>query len=312
MFTAAIAGWGGTTAVQPGSRYLWAQRFAANAVRVTTNPSKPGEYRSFTRSAASIAFTDAAPTIAPSVANGCLLYGGEPWGTADPAGEVSRYDIYIGPGKVVQVVPYATSGRSGAACIDIHENANNSWGLLTTYDPVLGILSLSKFLSATATTAQYAGRGWDFASLSNIYFDILVADDPVPVALAPAVHVEASSDAGQVVTFATTNLQYEDETVDTHGAWNGSLFTAPVGGTYLIEATFAPNGAVVLTPMIYVNGIGRAIGEIGSGVVDWPVQIVGAYSIAAGDTLSIRSNNSCTRSTAAAQNRVSITRIGDA
>ena len=44
---------------------------------------------------------------------------------------------------------------------------------------------------------------------STCYFDILIAEDPVPVAQAPSVYVEATSDAGRCGMANVTNLQYE-------------------------------------------------------------------------------------------------------
>jgi len=127
----------------------------------------------------------------------------------------------------------------------------------------------------------------------------------------PAVHVEASSDAGQSLTANTTDIQYEDEAVDTYGAWSGTVFTAPVAGTYLVSFCFAPSTATSVTPNVYVNGSNvrsSMFGPAANGTMSW---YCSSHRLAAGDTVKFRSANSCTRNTAPASNWLSITRVGD-
>jgi hypothetical protein len=306
-FTVPIVGWSGTTAVQPGSRYLWAQRFAATATRVTTMPSKPGEYRSYTRAASGTTFSDAAPNAAPSAGNGFLLYGGEAWGAADPAGEPSRYEIYVGPGKVVQISPYANSGRTGKCYIDVRQEGTSASGTLMHYDPTTGVATVEKYLASSATSAQRCAVN-NGADLDNIYFDLLVADDPVPVAIAPSVHVEATSDAGQVCS-GTTQLQFEDKVVDTHGAWNGTLFTAPVSGVYLCTASFRLTAAANM----WVYSSGSTANQHGGVSYSADRAVYSSiFTAAAGQTFTLFTNVTATRaSTGGPDNKIFITRIGD-
>ncbi|HPS76515.1 MAG TPA: hypothetical protein PLS53_00005, partial [Thermoanaerobaculaceae bacterium] len=294
-FRLPITGWSGTTAVQPGSRYLWAQKFAAVATRVTSAPTKPGEYRSRRDT------TDTAPTDVPSVANGFRIDAGS--GLA--AGRISWWDIYVGPGKVVQTAFNKDAGRSGFISTDYHVNSTY-FGCWTNYDAVSGIVTVR---TQVANASDYVGINTvDRASVSACYFDILVADDPVPVAMAPSVHVEASSDAGQVVTGGTTDLQYED-IVAGGGWWNGTVFTAPVAGVYSFCATLSI-GASTNAIEAWSGGSLIRTGSYQAAATTQSV-IAFAHRMAAGETLTFRSNNSGTRSSLAHRNWLSITRVGD-
>jgi hypothetical protein len=243
-----------------------------------------------------------------------LLYGGEPFGTADPSNNPSRYEIYIGPGKVVALQVHAATGRSGGAVIDRFIEGSSSYGSWMTYDPTTGIAVVQKSVHGGASTAQYTAiRASDHAALNDIYFDILVADDPVAIAQAPSVHVEASSDAGQVVTAGSTNLQYEDELIDTHGAWNGSVFTAPVSGVYLIRAGSQTNGSSNTATEMSISIAGKVhYGTYKAAGTSLTMEVVAAGYMSAGQTATIgEAYANYTRSTDANANRLSITRIGD-
>ena len=126
---------------------------------------------------------------------------------------------------------------------------------------------------------------------------------------AKTVHVEASSDAGQVVTAYTTDLQYEDELIDTHNAWSGTVFTAPLKGVYSVTCVSHANASTTLKLYVEKTGPVRAFGP---DVVNGFAAFVAAnIRMNAGETFAIRCDGSFTRSTNADRNRITITRIGD-
>jgi hypothetical protein len=297
-FSAPIAGWSGTTAVQPGSRYLWAQRFAATATRVTTTPSKPGEYR------ARRSGTDTAPTTGPTAGDGFRIDSGS--GIA--AGRINQYDIYVGPGKVVQFPAHLNAGRTGKLCTDLYYNTAYR-GLINSYDPTTGVATICALTDA-AGSAVGVDESLSTAPTTG-YFDILIADDPVPVAIAPSVHVEASSDAGQVVTADVTDLQFEDKSIDTHGAWSGTVFTAPVAGVYAVSAAICSTAAgSVVAVRLYKNGTLYRDGHH-NGTVGQRTAIATDLRLATGDTVRLRAASGVTRDATVVFNWLSITRIGD-
>lgn len=292
-----IAGWSGSQAVQPGSRYLWAQRFAATAVRVTTTPSKPGEYR------ARRGTSDVAPTYPPSAANGLRLKSGSGLG----ANDVSWIDLYIGPQKTVAPIYHLNSGRNGQVDTSFYVTAVYN-GVHFNYDPTNGIASFRVEVANAGDTA-----GWDIVnrgSVTDVFCDLLVADDPIPVALAPSVAVEATDTAGQVCGVAAT-LQYTTKSRDTHGAWSTSThtFTTPVAGTYFLSASCALTSGNTI--YIQVNGATVQYGGT-TGAVNYCAIVSTTLRLSAGDTVVVKTVNNGTRSTTAAENRLSICRVGDA
>ncbi|HPS76518.1 MAG TPA: hypothetical protein PLS53_00020 [Thermoanaerobaculaceae bacterium] len=310
QFAAPILGWSGTQAVQLGSRYLWSERFAASATRVTAPPSGPGQYRAQIRTGGSATFTDNAPSTAPSATDGFRLFASATYGTSDTSGQPSRFVIYVGPRKIVNVVAYKSAGRTGfAASLGLAGSAFY-YGYVWNYDPTAGTVTVEVPPISSATSGLAVGVDETYAVLSSIYFDLVVADDPVPVAMAPSVHVEASSDAGQACTADVTNLQYEDEVVDTHGAWSGSVFTCPVAGVYSVRAGSCDNAAVSIRLDVWKNG-SRYISGVTS-IGGQRTIVVANLKLVAGDTVSIRAAPGTTRTTTAFDNGISITRIGDA
>lgn len=103
----------------------------------------------------------------------------------------------------------------------------------------------------------------------------------------------AGSQTSQAVTANVTNINFT-ASKDSHGAWNGSQFTVPVAGDYVVGASLVTSvGGVTALP--FVNGSAHtglfstssAGGQVTSGAVL-------VASLKAGDLISIRSNATIT------------------
>lgn len=296
-----IQGWSGAQVVQQGSRYLWAQRYATSATRVTAAPAAQGQYRALNTA------VDVAPTTGPSVVDAIRIDG------APAAGRMNEIQIYVGPNKVVQLVGYGATGRTGDISLGFYSDDSPHRGVTFGYNPTTGVARIAA-ATAASSVAGYtlSANGSAVAAINPAYFDLLIADDPVPVAQSQTVYVEASSDAGQVCTAGATNLQYEDESYDTHGSWNGTVFTAPLTGVYAATACTGLNtyGHLVL----YKNGAPYAAGGPNvQGAGGYGVQAIAAsVRLIAGEAISFRyHDNNTTRNTLSWMNRVTIIRIGD-
>jgi hypothetical protein len=182
--------------------------------------------------------------------------------------------------------------------------------------------SASSYLTANGYTIQFQFVATNpnyrlclhVATTSASAYTVQVDDVYVGPATTPAVHVEASSDAGQATTQNVTDHQYEDEVVDTHGAWSGSLFTAPLAGTYHLSACAARSigSAAVHYISIYKNGAAYREGPTCYSGTNPTASVSATIKLAAGETLSVRCPAaSYTRTASAQTNHISITRVGD-
>ncbi len=293
-----IADWSATTPVQQGSRYLWAQRYGAVATQVTTTPANPGEYRSYRLG------VDTTPTDGPSAFAGFRIDSGSGLGV----GRINVYEVFVGRNKVIGFQYYAQPGRQLGLLTEYTYLPSFVYtGVLTAYDPTLGVAYIG---CSGINAGDRVGVTSDFSTaVQEGYFDILVADDPVAVAQAPAVYVEATSDAGQVVT-GITPLEYED--VAYGSAWfDGTTFTAPVDGVYEVSFVFAPDTAIYVIPILYIDGSVVCQGLVGPNATGARSGLSRAVRLSAGQTMQFYSGNGCTRSVDPEINWLTIVRVGD-
>lgn len=122
------------------------------------------------------------------------------------------------------------------------------------------------------------------------------------------VAVEANSNAAQVITANTTNVTFSTTTRDTHGAWNGTVFTAPVSGDYAVYGILYGSSSSN-NVLLYVDGTLRSIigGEAGSSVIYH--KFSGQTFLNAGQQLSIRLGVGVTLVNSSTAHRISISRV---
>lgn len=130
--------------------------------------------------------------------------------------------------------------------------------------------------------------------------------------LAPGVKVLASSNASQAVTADSENVEYEDQEYDSHDAWSGSVFTAPVDGVYQFCANcgiVGSSGGIHL--VLYYQGGALYSSACRSGTANAAVALSAAIPMRAGTTVSFRLTSTETRTADYAKNTLSITRVAD-
>lgn len=176
-FPSASAGGASATMFRLESRY------SASLTRVTTTPAALGEYRARRRAASQYydgaGASDAAPTAAPSSADGFKLYGGEAWGAADPANEPGYYQIYVGLNRrEVRLEFYGSTGRSTVVSIQGWNGSTTVFGTHWSYDPAAGIVHVHRIINSSFTSAQYPAVGiGNFTQYSDVYFSVFVSED---------------------------------------------------------------------------------------------------------------------------------------
>lgn len=122
------------------------------------------------------------------------------------------------------------------------------------------------------------------------------------------VAVEAYNNGSQVITANTTNVTFSTITRDTHGAWNGTVFTAPVSGDYVITGVIN-NVTSSNNVLVYVDGSLKTNigGEAGTSVVLH--KFAGQVFVNAGQQISIRMGVGTTLATSTTNHRISISRV---
>jgi len=123
------------------------------------------------------------------------------------------------------------------------------------------------------------------------------------IAASEKVYVEAAGNAGTVLTASVTNIDFTEIT-DSHGAWNGSVLTAPKTGAYNISGMIR-TGSVQTTIIAYVNGASKkAVSSNSAAFANNP--FYGQFLLNKGDTLSLRSDTGTTLSNIASAHHLFI------
>lgn len=188
-FDIPVSGWtAGVTLSQDKSFRI--SNVIANGTRVTSKPTKLGEWRSMLRNSGAGTHTDTngTPSTLPSAANGILIYNGAAWGTADTNNEPTLYQIYVGKGKKIKWIFYSTTGRTGqvnsAATRFATDITGYDYPLEPDSDGVVTILSPYRDGNETSHTGGFGvGTGTTISGFAHVYFDIEVSSDPHPVGI---------------------------------------------------------------------------------------------------------------------------------
>jgi hypothetical protein len=300
-FTVPIQGWEANQVTQPGSTFKWAEKFGSSAVRVTSTPSAPGEYRAYIKNASSKSGlgTDTTPTNLPSSSDGFRIYS-ESYANAGTSGEPNAYIIFVGKNKNVSFEYYSGAGRTGSFYSDLTSvklDANDllEYGIAALYVPDTGVVIIDASLcSTTQNDARYTGLTTSGNPLSDGRFDIIVSDNPQALAVEKNAYVIATSDSGQSIATTGTDLIFENVTLDSHGIYNTSTgsATAPFDSVAVVDMQFETdsiasdsfsnctldvNGTIVYSKKQRVTlATGRVVGSINA-----------KFAVVAGDRITV-------------------------
>jgi hypothetical protein len=161
-----------------GDPTVWTRISSVLTTRVTAPPASAGQYRTYLKDVSANTGTDGAPTVGPSSTNGMLIYC-KNYATAGTSGQVNRWQMYIGTGKMVRFQVYTTTGFSGGIEIaPIYYGTIVKFGLDTQYDSSTGIATIDCIEQASSVTSRVAGSSFANAGGSpdnpaSVYFDVL-------------------------------------------------------------------------------------------------------------------------------------------
>ncbi len=245
-----IEGWSSNLAVN-NSSYFRISDYLANGTRVTTTPTKLGEYRTLIKSINTFdTFTDTTPTSGwtPTTTDGMRL-DAKGYNAAGTSGQPNRYEIFIGKGKKYVVEAYRTTARTGFVSVDRYVTSSNTeYGTSFSYDPSTGVLVAVVDVNQNTTTNRHFGysleSGSGGANVTNGYFDIIVSDQAIPVGVdAPRSEVMVHTGNGygstntRIRRYTTVQTQTGTDITYADSATLGASFTINTNGLYAMSIT---------------------------------------------------------------------------
>lgn len=245
-FEIPISGWA-TNVVQQNAGMFSIASYLQNGTRVTAAaPTALGQYRSYLRNVSANTYTETngSPGTAPTAADGILIYRNTAWGTVNTNNQPTRYEIFVGKYKQVIWRFYLSAARTGFIdCTPGSFTSTIMIGYATNYDPVTGIASIIAPTDSARTAAANTGFGSTGAAVtSNVYFDIFVSDQVVPVQVQPlrsSVHLDTPNGFGSSSTFIRryTNTKTNIGSAITYADSGtlGATFTINEDGIYSIH-----------------------------------------------------------------------------
>jgi hypothetical protein len=117
---------------------------------------------------------------------------------------------------------------------------------------------------------------------------------------------EYHSNGGTAVTANVTDIPFTTKSVDTHGTWSGTVFTAAYSSLYTVIGKFLATAATTGTVDLYIDGsFRRVIGDTSAVSTD-NKSFQSTIWLNAGQTLSVRSGASLTLDSSAAYSYINI------
>lgn len=117
------------------------------------------------------------------------------------------------------------------------------------------------------------------------------------------------NNGGEVVS-ASVDITFNTKVFDTHNAFNGTKFTAPMDGIYFMSGKFLTTTNSGQEPTCMKNGV-----TVYTGVSDYATatrhHFACMYTLIKGDTISIRADTGCTLSASATQHFIAIQKVGN-
>lgn len=254
-FIVPIQSWTSNVAIA-NSGILRMSEILANGTRVTTTPAAIGEYRSQLRAGNTHTYSDTngTPSPLPTAADGIKIWTPASFATADPSGQPSHYEIFVGKYKAVRPEFYPNSGRLGDINVETQFSAGTCYGLSYSYNPTTGIFSVYNYLNGTVTSTSTGISIDNQTNYQSTFFDLIVADNDFQIQLAgesAEVYVTAGNGRGST---STTVRRFTNIRVNTGSAISyvdsatlGGVFTINVSGVYAIDYYDGTNAAALNT-----------------------------------------------------------------
>lgn len=254
--------------------------------------------------------------------------------TAVVFGTAAQFDTHAGyaTGTGKYTVPVAGYYRvKGQVVVTGTESANNFLQLSVTKNTTLQQVGATRIpvtsmtdngIQVECVVSCVAGDTLELRCLTDIgtpgfaadstanFFEVFRLSGPATIAVSETVAVEYTGNAGTVLTADVTNIDYSTKVKDTHGAFSGTVFTAPIAGFYSV--TTMVFYTAVSAGRIKIFKSGSEFRGFGSAASDTIKNGACTLYLAQGDQISIRAATSNTLSNSATIHWLAINRVGGA
>jgi len=122
------------------------------------------------------------------------------------------------------------------------------------------------------------------------------------------VAAQYTSNGNQSLTGDVTNITFSTLNYDTHGAWNGTTFTAPVSGYYQFQGMVF-TGSVNIDLWLWKNGVKTFIATQNRGVTTSIHGFSGSLFLNSADTVTLKSDTNATLSASTSNHYININRL---
>jgi hypothetical protein len=254
-----ITGWSSNVSIGQSSTFKISSYLATGSRVTGSAPTALGQYRSYIRAGTSTTYseTNGTPTAAPSASNGIALYQSTAWTTADPSGQPSKYEIFVGKNKNVKSEFYLSTGRTGFIDVTPSWTTSTNTGFVQNYDPTTGIYTVVKFWN-TSGTGYSGGNDAGLLTTTPFYFDLVVSENALAVGIASPrsyIKVEGGTSYGSTDTmiYAYTTVVENVGTaiVRNTTAANGDTYTLTEDGMYRVDVSI--NGTATIYGGVSIN-----------------------------------------------------------
>ena len=261
-----IEGWSANVSMAESSTY-WISSFLANGTRVTSLPTKLGEYRSYAKSGSAYTYSDAAPNTAPSATNGMHIQGVTYSGSGGSNGN-NRYEIFIGRNKNFSLAAWQNTGRTGQ--LDwrhFFASTSTEIGISHSYDPTTGVITVDAGATDSSVSNRYLGNvltpaGAALTQPGSGYFDIQVSENALAVGVqAPRSSVTAAGYTGygstntKIVRFTALVESIGSGVVYDFSSVNGDTFTIKEDGVYAVSFAAYGNSSSIIGISLNATGL---------------------------------------------------------
>ena len=137
------------------------------------------------------------------------------------------------------------------------------------------------------------------------YLSVTRQSGPATIAASEKIYLNYTNNGATSLTANTTNIDWTTKVVDSHGAWSGTVFTAPRPSMYTVAGGVRLSAASAPGFVVYKNGSAVQNTNISASAQNQVIQ--GRIYLVAGDTLSIRSDTNVTLANSTNVHWISIT-----